>query len=223
MSIGGMSEWVTVVGGIPALAALFYPKIKKWAIRRGILYWHWKHLLMVMPQLEPVIAGRSKARRSIWYWQQRATFKSLKYIMPSREYVLLIPRYEAVAKELEDNSHGVLYTPTIDCDPQVVELAVFLDSYETDVVERNFLKRHKGVVCANGCGTKYGERRSDHDFMCNAGVNLSGGWFCPSQDEDGLGESCIPRATGEHYCGMCLKDSGAIDPPQIPLAWPKRF
>ena len=61
------------------------------------------------------------------------------------------------------------------------------------------LKRiHKGLCCAGGCGTRYGERRSDHNLSGFGGVE--GGWLCESN------ESCHDKPTGEHYCGMCTME-----------------
>lgn len=213
MSIGVVSDWITVVGGALALIAVFYPKIRNWAIRRGVLYWHWKLCLAQESRLETIIAGSNRLKRAWWYWWQKATFKTIKYLVPMHDYVLIVPYYEAVAEELQNNSRGVLYSPSVASDPYVRELAVFVDACELDVFERNYVNRHKGVLCANECGTRYGERRSDHDFLCDAGVNLSGGWFCPSEDDDDLGWSCMPKSRGAHYCGMCLKELGMIDPP----------
>lgn len=223
MSIGVVSDWMTVVGGTLALTAVFYPKIKNWAIHKGVLNLHWKLYLIEDNRFETIIAGSNRFKRALWYWQQKVTFKSIKYLMPMKDYILLVPYYEAVAKELQDNSKGILYSPSIASDPYIRELAVIVDVYESDIFERDFLRRHKGVLCANDCGTKYGERRHDHDFLCDGGIKLSGGWFCPSEDDDDPGWSCIPKSTGAHYCGMCLKELGMINPLVPRPMFPDRF
>ncbi len=91
-------------------------------------------------------------------------------------------------------------SPLPGVDPLVVE-AVSLSRDRRELRRIRRLKRvHRGVRCAGGCGTKYGERRSDHKFSGGGGNER--GWFCPTS-----ADSCVDRqkATGDHFCGMCLK------------------
>lgn len=77
----------------------------------------------------------------------------------------------------------------------VIEAAVLSRNRQKKFRERHLRRIHRGVVCAGGCGTPYGEHRHDHNFVGGGGIK--GGWLCPSN------ESCRTRPTGEHYCGMC--------------------
>ncbi len=54
---------------------------------------------------------------------------------------------------------------------------------------------HRNVMCAGGCGTRYGKRRKDHNF--SGGSGIEGGWLCPTNI------SCLDEPIGDHYCGMC--------------------
>ena len=218
------ASWLTVIGGILALLLYIYPKIKKWAIRRGVMYWHWKLLLSYEPNLERFIVGSNSVQKKAWYLSQRLSFKLIKYVVPSSDYVMIAPYSQAVEKELQDSSRGILYDPNLDSDPLIRDLTTYVDAIETDVFDQNFIKRHKGIVCAtDGCQVKYGQRRQDHDFICEDGLNLSGGWFCPTPNTDDSADSCFPKASGAHYCGMCLKEMGEISPLPIEVSFTRRF
>ena len=87
----------------------------------------------------------------------------------------------------------------------VIEAAVLSRNRQKKLRERRRRRDHKGVICAGGCGTRYGKRRRDHNFVGGGGIE--GGWFCPSN------ESCRIKPTGKHYCGMCgieKPDSGSV-------------
>ena len=81
-----------------------------------------------------------------------------------------------------------------------VEIAAYINYKEKTTRDRDLMRRHKGVRCAGGCGTKYGKKRKDHDFAGGGGVKDSGGWYCETR------ASCILKATGDHYCGMCTEE-----------------
>ncbi len=82
-----------------------------------------------------------------------------------------------------------------DCHPLAIEAAA-LSRHRRERQETHRRARvHKNVLCAGGCGTRYGKRRHDHSFT--GGGVVEGGWFCPTN------VSCVREPTGEHYCGMC--------------------
>lgn len=174
--------------------------------------------------MERVIVGSNAVQKRAWYLGQRLSFKLIKWIIPASDYVMIVSYSQAVDNELNTKSTGILYSPTLDSDPLIRDLATFVDAREAGVFEQNFTKRHKGVVCASeNCQVKYGERRNDHDFLCNDGINLSGGWFCPTESRENLGDSCFPKAVGPHYCGLCLKEMGEISPQPIDFHFDRRF
>ena len=91
-------------------------------------------------------------------------------------------------------------TPPRDCDPCVAEAVVLAKHHEDRRKLRRLKRVHRGVRCAEGCGTKYGKRRADHNII-SSGDGIEGGWFCPTRDGSCLD---LQKATGDHRCGMCL-------------------
>ena len=83
----------------------------------------------------------------------------------------------------------------------VIEAVALSRHREKKLQQRHLRRVHKGLVCAGGCGTRYGKRRRDHNFIGGGGI--AGGWFCPSN------ESCRITPTGKHHCGMCYLEAMA--------------
>ena len=106
-----------------------------------------------------------------------------------------IAQYDLV-EQLDDALNRPEFLPVSpDCDPLVLEAAaVSKHDWERRQARRR-ARVHKRVLCAGGCGTRYGKRRHDHNFSGGGGVE--GGWRCLTNT------SCVREPTGEHYCGMC--------------------
>ncbi|MYI07508.1 MAG: hypothetical protein F4059_09405 [Gemmatimonadetes bacterium] len=85
------------------------------------------------------------------------------------------------------------------CDPLAVEAAAIAKHDWNKRQARRQARIHRNVVCAGGCGTRYGKRRKDHNFT--GGSGLEGGWLCPTNI------SCLREPTGEHHCGMCDREA----------------
>ena len=47
----------------------------------------------------------------------------------------------------------------------VIEAAVLSRNREKKLQQRPLQRAYRGVVCAGGCGTPYGKRRHDHNFV----------------------------------------------------------
>ena len=58
-----------------------------------------------------------------------------------------------------------------DCDPLVVEAAAIAKHEHEKRKARHRARIHRNVVCAGGCGTRYGKRRKDHNFSGGSGIS----------------------------------------------------
>ena len=77
----------------------------------------------------------------------------------------------------------------------VLEAAAVSNMREERHQHKQRMRSHKGIHCAGGCGTRFGKRRSDHNF--SGGGGIEGGWHCESN------LSCRDKPSGNHFCGMC--------------------
>ena len=155
-------------------------------------FWAWQHI--------PVAVTRRKKMR---LWFQKLRHNATMRLVPIVYRASLLQLQKTVDDELKNNTAAGMYFPNPNANPLYVEIAAYIHYKEKTTKDRNLMRRHKGVRCAGGCGTKYGKKRKDHDFAGGGGVNGSGGWFCAWASACGTRGSCIPEATGDHYCGMC--------------------
>ena len=207
-----LSTWVaytTIFGVVLALLALTRSRIQNWATRRAVYqlkFWAWQHT-----PVSPASAVTRRTKMRLWC-QQRCHNATLR-LVPIVYRASLVRLQEVVDEELKNNPAAGIYFPSPNSNPLYVEIAAYIHYKQKAEAERDLMRRHKGVRCAGGCGTKYGKNRKDHDFSGGGGVKDSGGWFCEWIGAYGTGGSCIPRATGDHYCGMCSQDrSGSSEP-----------
>ena len=204
-----LSTWVayiTIIGVILALFALSRSRIQNWATSRAVYqlkFWAWQHI--------PVSPASSVTRhRKVHLWLQQLCHSATMRLVPILYRASLYQLQKTVDEELKNNTAAGIYFPSPDANPLYVEIAAYINYKEKTAMDRDLMRRHKGVRCAGGCGTKYGKKRKDHDFAGGGGVKDSGGWYCEWINANRASGSCIPKATGDHYCGMCsqeLRDS----------------
>ena len=204
-----LSTWVayiTIIGVILALVALTRNRIQNWATRRAVYqlkFWAWQHI-----PISPASARTRRMRALLWFQQLRhnATMRLVPILYRASLYQL----QQIVEEELKNNRSAGIYFPSPDSNPLYVEIAAYINHKEEKEKNRDMMRRHRGVRCAGGCGTKYGKKRKDHDFAGGGGVKGSGGWHCEWISPCEMTGSCIPKATGDHYCGMCRRDRRKI-------------
>ncbi len=207
-----LSTWVaytTIFGVVLALLALSRSRIQNWATRRAVYqlkFWPWQHT-----PVSPASAVPRCKKMRLWFEQlcRNATMRLVPIVYRASLYQL----QTTVAHELEENTRADIYFPSPDSNPLYVEIAAYIKHKETTTRDRNLMRIHKGVRCAGGCGTKYGKKRKDHEFVPGGGVKGSGGWFCAWTNACGTRGSCVPEVTGDHYCGMCHLARIAISEP----------
>lgn len=197
-----LSTWVsyiTIFGVILAVVALTKNKVQNWATRRAVLqleFWAWQHI--------PVSPANSVTRTTrVRLKLQQLCHNATLRLVPIQYRASLYSLQRKVDEELKTNNAAGGYFPSPDSNPLYVEIAAYIAHKERKARDKDLLRRHRGVRCAGGCGTKYGKKRKDHDFAGGGGVKGSGGWFCEWIGPHGLTGSCIPVSTGAHYCGMC--------------------
>lgn len=190
------STWVactTIFGVILALFAFFRSRIQNWATRRAVYnlkFWPWQHT----PVSPPASAVTRRTKMGVWFQQlcHNATLRLVPVVYRASLYKL----QTTVADELEKNTQAGKYFPRPDSNPLYVEIAAYIKHKEKTTRDRNLMRIHKGVRCAGGCGTKYGKKRKDHEFVPGGGVKGSGGWFCARTSACGTRGSCVPEVTG---------------------------
>ena len=200
-----LSTWVayiTIIGVILALFALTRSRIQNWATSRAVYqlkFWAWQH-----PPVSP--ASAVTRRRKVHLWLQQLCHSATMRLVPILYRASLYQLQMTVDEELKNNTAAGIYFPSPDGNPLYVEIAAYIHYKEKTARERDLMRKHKGVRCAGGCGTKYGKKRRDHDFVGGGGVKDSGGWHCESNNAYRTRGSCIPKSTGDHYCGMCSQE-----------------
>ena len=207
-----LSTWVaytTIFGVILALLALTRSRIQNWATRLAVYqlkFWAWEHI----PVGPPIAVTR---RQRMCLRIQQLCHSATLRLVPVVYRVSLFQLEETVDEEIKKNTVDGIYFPSPDSNPLYVEMAAYINHKFKTTRDRDLMRRHKGVRCAGGCGTKYGKKRKDHHLGGGGGVKDSGGWYCAWISADGTGGSCIPSATGDHYCGMCDLARIAISEP----------
>ena len=188
---------VAAVATVVALLILAYvqakPAINRWATVKFLRIYrelHWDDLLT-----------REQARELPWprrlrRWRRNRMFHLVQHLMTRAHRITQHDLIEQLGTAL-DRSELMPVPP--DCDPLVVEAAAIAKHEHEQRKARHRARIHRNVVCAGGCGTRYGKRRKDHNFSGGGGVE--GGWYCPTNI------SCLDAPTDEHYCGMCDREA----------------
>ena len=194
-----VSSAVTMMGVFVALLSVAWPRLQVVATRRLVFYLmrkSWRHMLFY-----PTSRAKRSMRMRLWY--ERGTHSLTAKLVPLHYRLSLISLSEEVEKELRANCLSDTYFPHPESNPLYVEIAGYIHYKDKKDRDKSNMKRHKGVVCAGGCGTKYGKKRKDHSFSGGGGVRDSGGWRCEWINTATGEGSCFPKSTGDHYCGMC--------------------
>jgi len=188
-----------MLGVFVALLSIAWPRLQAVATRRlvfNLASKAWRHI--------PVYPASSvKRSRRLVLWYERKAHSLIAKFVPLHYRLSLTSLWEEVEKELDANKFSGIYFPHPESNPLYVEIAGYIHHKDRKANDRDCMKRHKGVVCAGGCGTKYGKKRKDHAFSGGGGVHDSGGWKCGWINVSTGEGSCFPKATGDHYCGMC--------------------
>lgn len=196
------ASYITIFGVVLAVVALTKNKIQNWATRRAVYqlkFWWWQHI--------PVSPASAVTRqRKVRLWFQRLRHRTTMLLVPILYRASLHHLEQTVDEELKRNTAAGIYFPNPDANPLYVEIAAYIHDKEEKAKDGDLMRSHRGVRCAGGCGTKYGKKRKDHDFASSGGVRNSGGWHCGWINPISGEGSCIPKATGDHYCGMCRKE-----------------
>lgn len=198
-----------VLGGVGGLAAgvsllfLLYlqakPLVNRWALR-GFL--HIAHAPTGDDLLTDEQARSLSWRRRLTRRRRALAYRAFQRLMTKVQQInsyRLIESFEAAKEQLmelwaSDDLQLPHQLPERERDI-ILEAAGFSKLKDERVRRRRMTRAHKGVRCAAGCGTRFGKRRSDHNF--SGGGGIEGGWHCASP------RSCLDKPTGDHYCGMC--------------------
>ena len=186
---------VAAVATVVALLILAYvhakPAINRWATVKFLRVYselHWDDLL-----------APAQARALPWPRRLRRWWRNRVFLLTQRLMTRIhrIAQHDLLAQLRSAHGRPEFSPVPTNCDPLVVEAAAVAKHDWNRRQARRRKRVHKNVVCAGGCGTKYGKRRADHSF--SGGGGIEGGWLCPTD------RSCLREPTGEHYCGMCTK------------------
>ena len=175
--------------------------INRWATIRWLrCYYEFHDDIFVTPKDSRRLSWAQRLRRI-----KRGTFRFIAFFLMRRvdhlrSHILL----HQLIKESRRPKH---LSVTDGCDPLVAEALFVSKHYMADRKDRRRARVHRRVHCAGRCGTRFGKRRRDHYFFGGEGIH--GGWLCPATP-------CQGRATGDHYCGMCLEERRqASEAPQL--------
>ena len=165
MQLGEIAAVATVV----ALLILAYvhakPAINRWATVKFLRVYselHWDDLLT-----------REQARELPWpirlcRWRRNRTFRLVQHLMTRAHRIAQHEFLEQLGTAL-DRSELLPRPP--DCNPLVVEAATVAKHEHEKRQALHRARIHRKVVCAGGCGTRYGKRRKDHNFSGGSGIS----------------------------------------------------
>ena len=192
MSLEAFAHIATVVTLMILVYVQAKPAINRWATIKYLrCYYEFLDDIYITPK-ESLHSSWPERLRRIKRGALRYSALALMRRVDHLRRDILLPQ---LIKERQRPQH----LPVTDgCDPLVAEALFVSKDHLEDRKERRRARVHRRVRCAGGCGTRFGKQRRDHDFM--GGDGIYGGWHCPSTP-------CQRRATGDHYCGMCLKAS----------------
>ena len=197
-----------VLGGIGGLAAgislllLLYiqtkPLVNRWATRRFL---HATYTLEWYDLLTPEQARRLRWKQRLRHRRRRWGYRCYRRLMTLVQRVKahqFIDAFETARSRMMDTwAPNDLEFPrhlTEEDRGIILEAAAISQRLE----QKQRMRRHRGVRCAGGCGTRFGKRRADHDF--GGGGGIEGGWYCESQD------SCHEHPTGITSAGCALRN-----------------
>ena len=189
MTLGDVAAVETIVAR-PIVACV--------AAKRAINRWATIKFLRIQCEIDwNDLLTREQARHLAWRtrlrrWRRTCVFRLVQRLMTRAHRIARYDLFNQLMAELDRSEH--LPVPP-DRDPLVVKAAAIAKHERDRRQVRQRARIHRKVVCASGCGTRYGKRRHDHNFFGGSGIK--GGWLCPSDI------SCRDEPTGDHYCGMC--------------------
>ena len=181
---------VAALAAVVALLILAYvhakPAINRWATIKFLRIYselHWDDLLT-----------REQARELPWprrlrRWRRNRMFHLVQHLMTRAHRITQHDLIEQLGTAL-DRSELMPVPP--DCDPLVVEAAAIAKHEHEKRKARHRARIHRNVVCAGGCGTRYGKRRKDHNF--SGGSGIEGGWFCHARRCDAGSDAYAEQA-----------------------------
>ena len=201
--LGAIGSAATTVALLILVYTQAKPAMNRWPTVKYLRsYYELTFEDLITPEQARALPWARRLRRA---WRDKFVIPFVARMMTRQHRIHLLYLIDQLKQADQRMVESFIAPQPADVDPLVVEAV----SLSRDRRERRRIRRlkrvHRGVRCARGCGTKYGERRSDHSFIGGGGIE--GGWFCPSAD------SCVDRqkATGDHFCGMCLKPFAVFD------------
>ncbi len=189
MALGDVAAVATVVALLIVAYVHAKPAINRWATVK---------FLRIQCEIDrDDLLAREQVRRLPWRnrlrrWRRTREFRLVQRLMTRAHRIAKRDLFLQLMAELKRSEH---LTVSPERDPLVVEAAALAKHEQDRRQDRQRARIHRKVVCAGGCGTRYGKRRHDHNFVGGSGIE--GGWLCPTNI------SCHDEPTGEHYCGMC--------------------
>ena len=202
MTLESFAHIATVVTLMILVYVQAKPAVNRWAIIRYLrCYYEFLDDIYITPMEIQRLSLKKRLRLA-----KRGIIRYVALAMMGRANLI---RRDTLIPQLIKEGKLPQHIPVTDgCDPRVAEALFVSRVYVEDRKELRRVRVHRSVRCAGGCGTHFGKRRRDHDFWGGGGIH--GGWFCPTTT------SCQNRATGDHYCGMCLEElRQASEAPQL--------
>ena len=198
------TSWVTIIGVGLALGVLLWPRIRMWVTRR-FMYRFLSLRYLTLRQSKIGLPRHKRLRR--WLIERIEAFVLLvcvpiQYRLSAYHHAIL------VSAQLRKYASTRMYLPGPETNPELIGITAYVHYKRLRVRDKDLKRRHRGVRCAGGCTTRYGGARRDDnlDIGGGGGFKGSGGWHCGSEAANGSKESCIPKATGDHYCRMCTHE-----------------
>ena len=204
-----------VLGGIGGLAAgislllLLYirtkPLVNRWATRRFL---HVTYTLKPYDLLTPEQARRLRWKQRLRHRRRRWGNRCYQRLMTLVQRVKahqFMDAFETARFQMVDAwaPDDLEFSRHLTEDDRGIVLEAAAISHVRDLKQR--IRRHRGVRCSGGCGTRFGKRRSIHSFSGGGGGGVEGGWRCDSPG------SCREQPTGDHFCGMCTAERRSAD------------
>ena len=201
--LGAIGSAATTVALLILVYTQAKPAMNRWATVKYLRsYYELTFEDLITPEQARALPWARRLRRA---WRDKFVIPFVARVMTRQHRIHLLYLIGQLKQADGQMAESWVASPQAGVDPLVVEaVSLSRDRHERRRIRR-LMRVHRGVRCARGCGTKYGKRRSDHNF--SGGGGIEGGWFCPSAD------SCVDRqkATGDHSCGMCIKPLAVFD------------
>ena len=210
MTLGDIGDLATVVALLILVYITAKPTVNRWATVKFLRAIHeatWDDFLTSPPSDLPMKRRIARSRRKALLLLYQRLMTKVHRI----NHMRLLNAFKTANRDdviLTFNALNLPHHLTQTERELVIEAVALSQAREKRPRTRRRRRSHKGVVCAGRCGTRYGKRRHDHNFVREGGIE--GGWFCPSN------ESCRIKPTGEHYCGMCNQERNAPMATSVP-------